>query len=203
MTMITFSENHESNLIAFEEGQALASLQDPHAEALRWVYSLGVLPSKHIVVVGLGSGFHVAAMADVDPEVRITVIESRESLIQVFKSQFADVADRVDIVVAQSAHELQNTDAFEEVLNNRSYVVSFRECWGGQETLFTEFFAHLTGRSLESVRYHLAEIGINMKALYLDPRVLHSMTDVLPIVEASQVDESKKQIFRALGELVK
>lgn len=203
MSMITFSENHESSLVAYEEGRSLASLQDPQGEALRWVYSLGVLPSQHVVVVGLGSGFHVAAMADIDPNVRITVVESRESLIQVFRSQFADIADRVEIIVAQSSRELRNSELFENVLQNRAYVVSFRECWASQEILFTEFFAHLTGRSLDSVRYHLGELGINMKALYLEPSGLHSLTEVMPVIEAAAFDESKKQIFRALGELVK
>ncbi len=203
MPMITFSENHESSLVAFEEGQALASLRDPRGEGLKWAYSLGVLPAEHVVVVGLGAGFHVAALADVDPDVRITVIESRESLIPVFRSQFPDLEDRVEIRVVQTAQDLFKSELFQEVLNHRSFVLSFHECWGAQAQFFTECFAHLTGRSVESVRYHFEEFGINMKALYLQPNQLLSINDVIPVIEASAMPETNKQIFRVLGELVK
>ncbi len=203
MAMITFSENHESSLISFEAGEALASLRDPRAEGLKWVYSLGAIPTSHVVVVGLGSGFHVAALADIDPELQITVVDSRESLIPVFRSQFPELADRVNIVVVQEDQDIFKADFYQEVLNQRSYVLSFRECWGQQSSFFAQVFAHLTGRTLESVKYHFEEFGINIKALYLQPNKLLSIKDLIPVVEASVMSEEKKQIFRILGELVK
>ena len=203
MSMITFSENHESSLIAFEEGQALASMHDPRGEGLKWAYSLGGLPAEHVIVVGLGAGFHIAALADVDPDVRITVIESRESLIPVFRSQFPELEDRVEIRVVQDAQELFKSELFQEILNHRSFVLSFQECWGQQADFFTELFSHLTGRSLDSLKYHFQEFGINMKALYNLPRHNLSINEIASVVEASAMAENKKQIFRVLGELVK
>lgn len=203
MSMISFSENHESCLVSFEEGQPLASLRDPRGEALKWVYSLGAFPSSHIVVVGLGSGFHISALADLDPTVRITVVDSRASLIPVFRSQFPELEGRVEILIAENVQELMKSDLYAEVARDRAYVLSFRECWGSQSSQFSGFFAHLTGRSAEAVRYHFEELGINMKALYFQSNNLLSIKDVLPVVEASVMPENKKQIFRALGELVK
>ncbi|HEX7675402.1 MAG TPA: hypothetical protein VF412_14600 [Bdellovibrio sp.] len=201
--MISFSENHESSLISFEEGQALASLRDPRGEALKWVYSLGAFPSNHIVVIGLGSGFHISALADLDPGVTITVVDSREALIPVFRSQFPELDGRVNILIAENVQDLVRSDLYSDVVRDRAYVLSFRECWGNQVSLYSEFFAHLTGRSAESVKYHFEEFGINMKALYFQNNNLLSIKDVLPVVEASVMPENKKQIFRALGELVK
>lgn len=203
MSMITFSENHESTLIPFEEGQALASLRDPRSEALKWVYSLGAFPSQHIVVIGLGAGFHISALADLDPSVQITVVDCRESLIPVFKSQFPDLADRINILIADNVQELMKSDLYKDVVHDRAYVLSFRECWGKQVQKFSQFFAHLTGRSADGVRYHFEEFGMNMKALYLEQNSLLSIKDVLPVVEASVMSEDKKQLFRVLGELVK
>lgn len=203
MSMISFSENHESSLISFEEGQALASLRDPRGEALKWVYSLGAFPSNHIVVIGLGSGFHISALADLDPSVTITVVDSREALIPVFRSQFPELEGRVNILIAENVQDLVKSDLYSDVVRDRAYVLSFRECWGNQVNLYSEFFAHLTGRSAESVKYHFEEFGINMKALYFQNNNLLSIKDVLPVVEASVMPENKKQIFRALGELVK
>ncbi|MEN0060387.1 MAG: hypothetical protein AAGB31_16220 [Bdellovibrio sp.] len=203
MSAITFSENHESDLIAFEAGQPLASLRDPRSEGLKWAYSLGVLPSSHIVIVGLGSGFHVAALADIDPHLKISVVESRESLIPVFRSHFPELRDRVEIIVTKSPEDIFTTDLFQEVIESRSYILSFRECWGQQSPHFTEVFSHLAGRTSESVRYHFEEFGINMKALYLRKECLLSIKDIGPVVEASTMPERNKQIFRVLNELVK
>jgi len=205
MTTISFSENHESKFVAFEEGKTLASLRDPHGEALKWVYSLGAFPTKHVVVVGLGSGFHVSALADLDPNLKITVVDSREPLVSVFKSQFPELKDRVHVLIASNKDDLMSSQLFHEVILDRAFVLSFRECWGMQAALFSEFFAHLTGRSVDSVKIHLEDFGINMKALYLDSdsAKLLSIKDVLPVIEASVLAEQKKQLFRALGELVK
>lgn len=203
MSMITFSENHESSLVAFEEGKPLASLSNPRGEALKWAYSLGAIPTSHVIVVGLGSGFHIAALAELDPGLRITVIESRESLVPVFTSQFSEIMDRVEVVIIQDERALFSADVFQEQKSRRSYVLSFNECWGNQTAFFTKVFAHFTGRSEESIRYHFEEFGINMKALYFQSNQLLSINDIVPVVEASVMPENKKQIFRVLNELVK
>ncbi|MFM6926875.1 MAG: hypothetical protein ACKOX6_00330 [Bdellovibrio sp.] len=203
MSMITFSENHESSLVSFEEGQALASLGDPRGEALKWAYSLGQIPSRHVVIIGLGSGFHIEALADLDTDVQITVVDSRDSLIPVFRSQFPDLEDRVQIVVADNVTDLMKSDVYADVVANRAFVISFRECWGNQVDLFSQFFGHLTGRSPEAMKYHFEEFGMNMKSLFFRSNNLLSIKDILPVVESSEISEEKKQIFRALGELVK
>ncbi|WP_413580374.1 hypothetical protein [Bdellovibrio sp. HCB288] len=204
MSMITFSENQESSLIAFEAGVPLAAVNTPREEALKWTYSLGPIPSSHVVIVGLGSGFHVEALADMDTNVQITIVDSRDSLVPVFRSQFPELAERVEIVIADSVQDLMKNDIYADVVANRAYVVSFRESWGEQMNLFAEFFGHLTGRTVEAVKYHLQDLEMNMKSLYFqNNNSLLSIKDILPVVEASQVAEEKKQIFRMLGELVK
>ncbi|QLY25974.1 hypothetical protein [Bdellovibrio sp. KM01] len=203
MSMITFSENHESSLISFEAGTPLANITQPREEALKWAYSLGPIPSSHVVVIGLGSGFHIEALADLDQDVQITVVDSRASLIPVFRSQFPELAERVQIVIADNVQELMKNDIYADVVATRAYVVSFRESWGEQMDLFSEFFGHLTGRTVEAVKYHLQDLQMNMKSLYFQNTTLLSIKDILPVVEGSQVAEEKKQIFRMLGELVK
>lgn len=203
MSGVTFSENHEGSLISFEAGQALVSLRDPQGQGLKWAYSLGAMPTSHVIVVGLGSGFHVAALADVDPNLKITVIENRESLLRVFWSQFPELENRVEILTLQKAQDIFKTDLFTEILNQAPYVLSFIESWGEQSDFFTEVFAHLSGRSLESIKYHFQEFGINIKAAFLKNKELMSLKDVFPAIESSNVVESKKEIFRVLNELVK
>ncbi|MGZ3769185.1 MAG: hypothetical protein ACXVCP_11470 [Bdellovibrio sp.] len=200
MSKISFSENHESLLIAFEEGKPLASSGNPQAEALKWAYSLGSMPTDHVIVVGLGSGFHIEALADLDPHLKITVVESRESLVPVFKAQFSDIAERVNIVVVNDENGLFHSDFYREQINDRAYVLSFQQCWGLQARFFSKVFAHLTGRSVESIQYHFEEFGIDMK---VRSKNILSIDEIYPEVEASAMAENKKQIFRVLNELVK
>lgn len=203
MSAITFSENHESALVSFEEGLALSSLREPREQGLKWAYSLGAIPSNHVIVVGLGSGFHVAALADVDPDVQITVVETRDALLPVFRAQFDDLQDRVEVVFIENAEDVFKNETLQEAMGERAYVLSFQECWGQQRALFSEVFSHLTGRSIESVKYHFEEFGVNIKALHLQSQQLASIKDILPSVESSALQENKKQIFKVLGELVK
>src|SRR5690606_27918758 len=134
MAMITFSENHESLLVAYEESKPLASVQDPLNEGLKWAYSLGSIPTPHVVVVGLGSGFHIAALAELDPKLQITVVDCRESLLPVFRAQFSELASRVEVEIVRELPSLFKADVFKDVLKNRSYVLSFAECWGTQSS---------------------------------------------------------------------
>lgn len=200
MSSVTFSENHKSLLISFEDGRALLNTQDPQGEGLRWVYSLGAIPTNEVVVVGLGSGFHIAALLDVQENLTVKVVESRDSLVRIFENQFPDIMDRVEIITVQKAQDLFRTDFFNEVLEQRPYVLSFRECWGSQGDFFSEVFAHLTGRSIESVRYHFEEFGINIKSTFNN---LLSLKEVLPSLNAEQMSSIDRQVFGVLGELVK
>lgn len=200
MSAVTFSENHDESLISFEAGAPLVNTQDPHGEGLKWVYSLGAIPTSEVVVVGLGSGFHIAALAEVDPHIKIRVVETRESLLRVFRSQFPELKDRVEITIVQQAEDIFKTECFQEVLATRPYVLSFQECWGQQGKTFATLFAHLTGRSVESVRYHFEEFGINIKSTCNN---LLSIHDLMPAIEESAMAENKKQVYRVLGELVR
>ena len=201
--MITFSENQDADLIAYEDGIPLAQAHDPKAQGLKWVYSLGNIPASHVIVMGLGSGFHIAALAELDVKLKITVIETRESLVRVFRSQFPDLSARVDVLVIEKPTDIFKTDFFQEILSERPFVLSFQECWGRQGDLFAELFAHATGRSLESVKYHFQEFGIDIKSSFAVPVGLVSLKEMMNSIEASSLRENKKQIFRVLGELVK
>lgn len=203
MSMVTFSENQASQLISYEAGEALVSLQDPQGQGLKWVYSLGSMPTDQIIVVGLGSGFHIAALADFDPQIKITVVDNRDALFRVFESQFPELEGRVKLVSLQRADDIFKTELFEELPQRVPYVVSFMECWGQQSEFFNEVFAHLSGRSLESLQYHFREFGINIKAAFLKSQNLVSLKDLYEVLEKSKMPEEKKQIFRVLNELVK
>ncbi len=201
MNSIHFSQNWQNFLIAYENGSSLCSKTDPQGEALRWVYSLGNIPTDHVVVIGLGAGFHVAALADIHPNIKITVVDNREALVSVFRSQFKDIEDRVEVVIASESRDLLRSDTYADITNRRCFVLSFCESWGEQDDLMSSFFAHATGRTVEAVKYHLSNLGMNMKSFYFESQNLVNMLEIIPAIEKSDLDQGSKQIFRALGEL--
>jgi len=131
------------------------------------------------------------------------VVDSRSSLTSIFRAQFKDLADRVEIVTVTDCEDLFKSDFYRDLLQSKPYVLSFRECWGEQVEFFAEIFAHLTGRSSDSVRYHLEDLGINMKGVYFDSSKLTSIKDILGTVDTVQASEKHKQLFMTLGELIK
>lgn len=207
MLNISFSKNSEGLLIPFEQGKSLANFNDPRGEALNWIYSLGACSIKHIVVVGLGAGFHVSALYDFDPTVKITVVESRRDLIPIFYSQFPELNGKIEILVASTEEDLLQSDLYKQLVSDRAFVLSYENCWGHQANLFNQFFASLTGRSLEAVKFHLEELGLDMKSYSLDLTLknnqLLSIKELLPVFETSRLRETQKNLFRVLGELVK
>jgi hypothetical protein len=203
MSHVTFSENHHGQMIAFEDGVALCSFRDPQSEGLKWSYSLGHVPSKKIIIVGLGSGFHVAALADVYPELDITVLETRVSLLTMFRSQFPDLLNKVNVQIVDTPSDVLKSSFIAEILLEKPYVVSFRECWGNETEKFSTIFSHATGRSLDSLKYHFVEFGIDIKSMGSAKKELLSIKDVLPNCENSSMREQDQLAMRVLGELVK
>jgi hypothetical protein len=203
MSSISFFENQDALFISCEQGGPLCSANKPREQGLKWAYSLGEMPTDHVVIVGLGSGYHVAALADLDPKIRITVVDSRESLLPVFESQFADLKYRVEVLFIEKAGDILKSEVFKEIMLTQSFVVSFQECWGLQSVLYTEVFAHLTGRSPISLSYHMQSFGFDIKAKGNNSKTIMTIKDALPLIESATIPDQDKQAFRILGELIK
>ena len=203
MSTITFSENQDSVLVSYEDGLPLCSVKTPREEALKWAYSLGAMPTKHVIVIGLGSGFHISALHDLDPQLKISVVDNRGGLLSVFHSQFCELRNDVDVILFEKAEDILKSDLYQQVLNEHTFVLSFRESWGQQSKVFAEVFAHLTGRSIESLNYHFDNFGFDMKAHGLNEDKLLSIKDMIPFVEKTPTPDMKSQALRVLGELIK
>ena len=164
MSVLTFSENNEKVLVPFENGSPLANFNKPLEQGLKWTYSIGKLGTKDLVILGLGGGFHITALLDMDPSLRITVVEFRSSLVSRFRNQYSEYADRMTICELQDIQDIFNISCFsmDSVVN--PLVISFQESWGDHFEKFAIIFSYLTGRSEESLMFHLKEHGITVKA---------------------------------------
>ncbi len=164
MSVLTFSENNERVLVPFENGAPLANFNKPLEQGLKWTYSIGKLGTKDLVILGLGGGFHITALLDMDPSLRITVVEFRSSLVSRFRNQYSEYADRVTICELQDIQDIFNTSCFSLEDGTNPLVISFQESWGDHFEKFAIIFSYLTGRTEESLMFHLKEHGITVKA---------------------------------------
>lgn len=102
----------------------------------------------------------------------------------------------------QNSRDVFLADIFQWVLNAKPLVVTYSSGWDGTTELLAEIFAHLTGRSAESVQYFLFDMGVEVKSLSLAKGLL-SIKDVMTAIDQTQLSEQQRLRFQVLGELIR
>lgn len=156
--MVVFSENTQGLLIPSQNGKNLCDFRDPQVEALKWVYSLGNIQDSHLIVLGLGGGHHIDALLQVYPKLNITVLESRDSLLQIFKTQYTDLADKVEVRIVDRDSDISN------FMGLKATVVSFIACWCDETETYISILSELSGRSEVFLKYQICEMGLETKS---------------------------------------
>ncbi len=207
MSIISFSENPEGYLIPFEETKALCDFKDPLKEAEGWVAAQDLTISNEIVILGLGAGFHLKVLNETHPYLKIHVIECRDQLLPIYKSQIQSQV--VNYSCFQSLEILLDSEVFETTIVKSLPVYFFRGSWGAQEDLFYSFWKNLTGRSVYAIAKHFVNLGVE-----IDEGTLSSLKQSekpLTIKEATEIimksntpaAKENRGYFEALRELLK
>ena len=102
----------------------------------------------------------------------------------------------------QNSREVFLSDLFQWVLKEKPLVVTYSSGWKGSSGLLSEIFAHLTGRSPESVQYFLFDMGVEIKSLSFTQGLL-SIKDVMKSIDQSLLSEGQRLRFQVLGELIR
>lgn len=93
-------------------------------------------------------------------------------------------------------------DLFQWVLKEKPLVVTYSSGWKNETSLMSEVFAHLTGRTAESVQYFLFDMGVEVKSLSLTQGLL-SIKDLMRSIDQSLLSETQRLRFQVLGELIR
>jgi len=160
MSIISFSENSEGYLIPFEDGKPLCDFNNPVAEAEAWVAQQDFSISNEVVILGLGGGFHVQALKEAHPYLKIHLIECRDQLLPIFKNQIRSQVENYSCF--QNLESLLDSEIFEKAINKSLPVYFMRNSWGEQEDLFYSLWKNLTGRSVYAIAKHFANLGIEV-----------------------------------------
>lgn len=207
MSIITFSENTEGYLIPFEDGKALCDFNNPTAEAEAWAAKQDVTISNEIVVLGLGGGFHVQALKEAHPYLKIHLIECRDQLLPIYKKQIQSQVENYSCF--QSLDSLLDSEVFESVIVKSLPVYFMQNTWGSQEDLFYSLWKNLTGRSVYAIAKHFANLGIEIDEGTLaslkqteKPLTIKDATDIIANSNSPAAQESRGY-FETLKELLR
>ena len=207
MSIISFTENAEGYLIPIENGKAICDAQAPVEEAERWVASQDFSISNEAVVLGLGAGFHVRALREAYPYLKIHVIEVREQLLPIYKKQIHSQMENYTCL--QSLNELLDSDIFETTVAKSLPVYFLKSSWGAQEDLFYSLWKNLTGRSVYAIARHFANLGVEIDETTLvslkqseKPLTIKDATDLIIQSDTKEARESRGY-FETLKELLR
>jgi len=207
MSIITFTENAEGYLIPLEDGKHLCNFQNPREEAETWASQQDVTISNEIVILGLGGGFHVQALKEAHPYLKIHLIECRDQLLPIYKKQIQSQVQNYSCF--QSLDALLDSDVFETVIVKSLPVYFLRSTWGSQEDLFYSLWKNLTGRSVYAIAKHFANLGVEIDEGTLvslkqseKPLTIKDAADMIANTEGAAAKESRGY-FDALKELLK
>ncbi|MBK9324023.1 MAG: hypothetical protein IPM97_13940 [Bdellovibrionaceae bacterium] len=207
MTNISFTENPEGYLIPIESMQPLCDLVDPASEAEKWVTAQNLNICNEIVVLGLGAGFHVRALRENFPHLKIHVVECRDQLLPIFKKQIQSDLDCY--YCFHSLEELLDSELFERTIAKSLPVYFFKKAWGAQEDLFYSLWKNLTGRSVYAIARHFANMGLEIDEKTMDslksserPLTIKEATEIVIRSESTKAKE-QRSYFEALRELIK
>jgi hypothetical protein len=207
MTNLSFSENKQGYLIPFENSVPLCDFENPLAEAEAWAATQEMTISNEIIVLGLGAGFHITALKEAHPYLKIHVVECRDSLLPIYRNQIQSGLENYQNF--QSLEALLESDFFNKAIAKSMPVYFFRKSWGAQEDLFYSLWKNLTGRSVYAIARHFANLGVEIDETTLlnlkqteKPLTIKDATDIV-IGSSSETAKTSRNYFEALKELLR
>lgn len=182
------------------EGRQMSSFIDPHKEAIEWVdhYSSLLANRKAIIVLGVGSGYHIEALRSRFSG-HVIVIEKLKPLVEHFQRTFKELNERVTVMSLSEALKRIS----EEGLPAPYAVVAFAPAIYLFKMEYQSVFDHLVGRTPEGLSHQFKLRGVGH---YFCPDTLdlESPAESFRHFAREQALPLRwRNIFRAIGEVIK
>lgn len=162
--------------------------------AEKWVTSLGKLVGDQLVVLGAQSQSHIQLLSERYPEMTIHIVDVKSG------AQIDINPDHVFTHIFATSQELMASDFYRHVVQTKPLVLTSQASWGGTADELMDFFANLTGRSVESLKFHLLDLGIDVKAVSI-AGTLATIKDVIQVVRNHP--SAQKPSILVMKELIK
>ncbi len=188
--------------LPIEGASPLCSTTAAFQEAQDWVQNHNFRDS-HVIILGLGAGFHLKEWFQEHPLSHVTVIETREGLTSVFFGLYPELKDKVQVLVIDDLQSLERHELIDSIVEEMSPILCFRPSWGERKDLFEKIFSFLTARSPEGLTCFLQKLGeSNFQVSSLQQNRLLTIKDLGLIVEAGFQNEKRAHVVRILKELL-
>lgn len=203
MDVIEFRENKLGELIAYENSIPLSDTSHSQKQAEHWL-SLIPLNIRRIVVVGIGSGFHVKALVASGRFDQIDVVDCRPALVGGLAQRLGLSKSDFHAHLYEEEEALLASDLFEYVIQEQVPVYFFADSFAQHKDELFRFVQILTGRSKKSLDKVFATLGLDIEIEERSGDLGNwlSIKDLGVIVDTQNVGHPSASAIRILRELV-
>ena len=205
--MITFETARNGQLILKKDGRFLGSSFDPAKEARLWAERAvqGGHPEEGLIVLGLGSGYHVAELIALTPK-PVLVIDSDQAIADGVKEIVPSIP-AAQILIESDWTRLIERTRFRDAVTRPYRVVTF----GPSAQIDSEYFRAVEHLLIARDRaFFLLQLKIRPElCAQLDPEAILALSDELVSIKSmakmfskSSVHSRERRLWRALEELI-
>jgi hypothetical protein len=175
--MLEVLASESGSPVARWEGLTLASTRRPEVEAQKWADQVAEPVSKcpHIILLGLGCGYHVFELRRRLPDKEIFVIEARAELIQFCLKNFSMEMSRLEILEVESLEKLWGSARMHKAFSQPYALLEHRPSLQPCRALYKEIAALIRGRERAFFRESL-ELRPARKLLFEEKKLLADLS---------------------------
>lgn len=191
-------------------GRLLCSRVDPMKEAQRWVAShrqvIETVPS--ILVLGIGSGFHVAELCRQFPGKKILVIESNFDLAASVEDLLGFEMPGVDILTEQKVETVLRSSRLHKAITQVYSILAHAPSMSLDPDFYDEVLKYLIGREKSAFLFQMKLRGefdqiFDLQKLMTSESTLLSIEDLNKALTNDHRGDPKAMAIQCLREFVK
>jgi hypothetical protein len=190
------------------QGRWLSSSVDAASEATKWMgqQALNAEDAFPIVVLGVGSGYHLVALVKDFPGRQVIAVDISQPIIDSTRAQHGLVLANVKFVCAKNTNDLYSSLVLQHAVSGPYSLLLYSPATVPDPALYTEMQMYLVGRSeaglqfLFHVREHLAH-DLSANTIHTAAQEAISIKTLVGRI-AKKCSPDTKLIFLALRELV-
>jgi Glycosyltransferase Maf N-terminal domain len=189
-------------------GNYVCSSVDPLSEAKKWVQKNNskIQSVDTVIVLGVGCGYHIAALAKAHLQKKIIAIDIRSEFIDFAKSENSlDLID-VQFVSANSTAQLKTSTVIKKAIATSYTVLHFAAAKGAEKEKYNDIENFLLSRTEEGLQFILSERK-DLGQIFQTQSMRGTVADLISIktlekLMRPEIEHDEKLIFQTLRELV-
>lgn len=200
---ISVSQTQAGQPVVSFSGRQLCSFVNPEDEARMWVqhYSDMIEGKNLIVVLGLGSGYHVQALRE-ETAASLLVIEKSPELIALFKKNFNPILNE-DLHFLELSDDLSKLKSIVGGFKSSYATLTFAPAVYAFHGEYKTIYAYLNGRNLEHLNFQFSLRGVDH---YFCPTNLSESSPVEAfrnLAKDQNLSVKWRHLFRMMGEIIR